>query len=99
MLFLRFSSSITPRIFLATAYLPVSFLVERKSRPRDSPRGGSHVRLQGAFGGEQPLGDRRLLALKALRRHRHGNRDRVAERILQGDARRADAERMFFAVI
>src|SRR5579862_4133400 len=99
MLFLRFSSNITPRIFLATASsLFVS--VDRFCRrgPLPSGGGGIHMALHGAFGGEQAFRDQRLPVAEALDRHRHRDGDGVAEWVLHGDADRANAERVFLAV-
>src|SRR5512141_1176516 len=107
MLFLRFSSNITPRIFLATAsslfcvarLREVSELMSRRYWPLPrSGRGGIHMHLHGALGREQPFGDQRLPVLEALGRHRHRDGDGIAKRILQRDAGGADAERVFLAI-
>ena len=48
--------------------------------------------FQSVFGGEQSVGDHRRPVFKTMDRHRHRDRHRVAERIVQSDAGGADAE-------
>src|ERR1035441_6044497 len=101
MLFLRFSSNITPRILLATAsslFVTRACASCRNSYQPNLGGGGIHMRLHGALGGEQPFGDQGLLVLEALGRHRHRDGDGIAEWVLQGEARGADAERVFFTI-
>ena len=50
--------------------LPCLLSSELSLQP-NSGGGGIHMRLHGAFGGEQPFGDQRLPVAKALARHRH----------------------------
>ena len=54
--------------------------------------------LQCVFGGDQAFGNQRLPVREALARHRHGNSDGIAERIVQGDADGADAKSVFFTI-
>src|SRR4030081_2995831 len=91
MVLLRFSSNDTPRIFLTKVSPPV--IQNSSSRHR------AQVRLHGAFGRQEALGDERMLLVEPLTWHRHRNRERAAERIVQGDTDRANTERMLLAVI
>src|SRR5262245_3423814 len=54
--------------------------------------------FQGPARRDQPLGDHLLLRMEALRRHRHGNRHVVAEKVAHDHAGRADPERMLLAI-
>ena len=55
--------------------------------------------LQCVFGGDQAFRNQRLPVGEALAGYRHGNSDGIAERIVQGDADGADAERVFFTIV
>src|SRR6185437_1451771 len=99
MLFLRFSSNVTPRIFLATASsLPLMCLSSARVRASCSGGGRIHMRLHGPLGGDEPFGDGSFELFEAQAWHRHRNCDGVAQWIAQAHPRGADAERVLFAI-
>src|SRR5215475_4134272 len=104
MLLSWFSSNVTPRIFLVTALLPIptswyACIATWSNRSRLAlGRGCGEMLLQRAPRCQQPLGDQLLLRMESLRRHRHRNREVVADQIAQHHAGGANPERMLLAV-
>ena len=98
MLFLRFSSNITPRIRLATAS-SLCLFVSRCDAPPLRRRPNSYALSIARLVAASRSAISRLVFLETLARHRHRDGDRVAERVAQRDAGRADAERVLLAVI
>src|SRR5262249_5653305 len=100
MLLSWFSSNVTPRIFLVTALLPIpaSWYACIANWCNTSCRRRGEMLLQCSPRGQQPLGDQLLLRMESLRRHRHRNREVVADQIAQHHAGGANPERMLLAV-
>src|SRR5712691_3266614 len=113
MLLSWFSSNVTPRIFLVTALLPIpaswyTCIVPRFNLQMAPPaarranaasrRRGREMLLQRPPRRQQPLGDQLLLRVEPLRRHRHGNREVVADEVAQDHAGGANPERVLLAV-
>ena len=70
------------------------------SDPTSAPLSGrrQYLALQGFLGRAQPRHDVALMIVEPMRRHRHRNRQHIAERIARHEAGGADAAGMLLAV-